>query len=165
MKENEYLSVKYERGDSRNAHHPRSDPLVKSPRPLLLEHIPRNTHNPAHRGLARLSGRPLKARLDGIDGSIRERAHRTADQPDQHSLIARQLLVCIRRLRALQQRLELRVSGEVDCLISPLAERGQGDAAVEGAWPFFAENGEQAVYGIAVFGHVERVGEAVILGL
>lgn len=56
--------------------------------------------------------------LDRINGSIRERTHRTGDQPDRRSLPSWKSSVRILGLPFLQQLLELGVSGEVGgCLV------------------------------------------------
>jgi len=65
----------------------------------------------------------------------------------------------------LEQALKLGVGGEVDCLIGALAQGGEGDATVEGAEAFFFDDGVGGVGGVAIFGHVERVGQGVVLGL
>jgi hypothetical protein len=158
-------SGKKRNDDLRNPHHSRRDPLVERPRPLLLKHIPRNAHNPAHSRLARLTRRPLQTRLDRVDGRIAERAHCSTDQANHHCLITRQLLVVVCRLQILQPGLQLRVRGEIDGLVGALAERGEGNAAVECADAFFPDDGEESVHGVAVFGHVEWIRERVVLGL
>jgi hypothetical protein len=148
---------KQDEADLRNPHDSGRDPLVERARPLLLEHILRNGHNPAHGRLARLARRPLQTRLDRIDGRVAERAHGSTDQANHHGLITRQLLVVVCRLEILQPGLQLRVRGEIDGLVGALAERGEGDAAVQCPNAFFFDDGEESVYGVAVFGHVERV--------
>ena len=71
----------------------------------------------------------------------------------------------VRGLEVLQPLLEFGVGGEVDGLVCALTEGGEGHAAVQGADTFFAEDGEEAVHGVAVFGDVERIGEGVVLRL
>ncbi len=149
----------------RDPHNPRRDPLIKRMKALLLKHIPRDGRNATHGRLARYTRRLLEAGLDGIDRGVTQGPHGAADQADDHGLVAGELGVVVGRLPALQAVLEVRVGGEVDRLVGPLAQGGQRHAAVEGAHAFFLEYGVQGVCGVAVFRDVERVGHAVVLRL
>ena len=68
-------------------------------------------------------------------------------------------------METLEIEFEVGVCGEVYGLVGSLAESGEGDAAVEGRWAFFFDHGVEGVGGVAIFGNVERVGHAVVLGL
>ena len=159
------INRKRNRLPRRNPHNPRRNALIKRLRPFLFKHIARDIPYPTNRRLARLSRRALQPRLDSINGRITERAHRAGYQADEHRLIGGQFFGVVGRLCVLQELFELRVGGEIDGLVCALAEGGQGDATVEGAGPFFAQDGVAGVRGVAVFGHVERVCHGVVLGL
>ena len=149
----------------RHPHDSRCDTLVESFRTLLFEHLPRNFRYPANRGLPRLRRRPLQPRLNRINGRIAERAHRTTDQANNTRLPAGEIGAVVLRLRFLEELFEFSIRGEVDRLVGALAEGREGHTPVEGADPFFAEDGEHGVCGVAVFRDVEGVTERVVLGL
>ena len=71
----------------------------------------------------------------------------------------------IRGLDILQPGFEHGVQGEVDGLVGPLAQGSEGDAAIQRGRTFFLEDGVERMCGVSIFGNIERVGHAVVLGL
>lgn len=135
---------------------------------FLLEHVTRNSPDPTQGRLARGGGRFLQPGFDGVNGSVAEWAHGAADEADEESLVAGELVLPRRvlsvvvggfvRLEGLQPDFELAVGSEIDRLVRPLAQGGQRHAPVERAGPFFLDDRIESVCGVAIFGDVERVG-------
>lgn len=133
---------------------------------FLPPHIPGNCSNPTTRRLSRRARRFLQTRLDGIDRRVAQWTHGAADKADDHRLPAGKFaaaVVC--GLEVLEPGFQTGVGGEVDGLVGALAEGGEGDPAVECAGAFFFDDEVGGVCGVAVFGDVEGVGHAVVLGL
>lgn len=138
-----------------------------TPKEDLLEHLSSNERNSLERTHPLRRRRLLQPRLDRINGRITQRPHGAADQPNQRSLPTRQHATAAQLLLLiLQQRLlEVRIRREVHGLVTSLPQRGETHTPVKRAEPFLLHHGVQRVCRVAVLGHVERVGEGVVLGL
>lgn len=156
---------KSDRLPRRHPHDPGRDALVKRMEPFLLEHIAADDRHPTPSRLPRFRRRLLQSRLDGVDGRVAQGPHGAADESNNGRLPRRDLLVLVRGLEILEPLLQLGVSGEIDRLVRALAERRERHPAVQRPNAFFLEDGIGGVRRVAVFGDVERVGHAVVLGL
>ena len=157
---------KSDRLPRRHPHDPGRDALVKSMEAFLLEHIAADDRDPPPgRRLPPFRGRLLQPRLDRVDGRVAQGPHGAADEPDDGRLPRRDLPVPVRGLEILEPLFQLGVGGEIDRLVRALAEGRERHPAVQRPGAFFLEHGVGGVRRVAVFGDVERVGHAVVLGL
>lgn len=84
---------------------------------FLFEHVPGNSSYPAQRSFAWHPGRLLKSRLDGVDGSVTQRAHGSRYETNDRSLVAGDGTVMVLRLPLLEDFLEFSVGSEIDSLV------------------------------------------------
>src|SRR5579859_7522865 len=107
----------------------------------------------------------LNSRLDGINRGVRHGSHSTRQPSQQEMLPTGQLRSVVLWLVLFSPFLECLVSCKVDCLIGSLSYSGESNTAIQSAESFFFDHSICSMCGVAVLGHIERIGHRVVLGL